>query len=93
MTMSTLDLERKDVQGSHVVPSNLSEVQVTCVGGDVLGDGSQFLRGHWEDEGVTGEAWTEITDLTPSRLNSSPSLEGGWEIWCNLLVWSLGKNV
>lgn len=25
---------RKDVQGSHVVPNNLSEVRVICVGGE-----------------------------------------------------------
>ena len=49
MRTSTLVFERKDVQGNHVVPNNLSEVRVICVGGEVLrrvlraGSQTQFL--------------------------------------------------
>lgn len=79
---STLVFERKDVQGNHVVPNNLSEVRVICVGGEVLrrvlpaGSQTQFLWGQWKDEDIPDEAWKEITDLTPSQLNSIFSWEG-----------------
>lgn len=36
MITPTLVFARKDVQGSPVVPNNLSEVRVICVGGEVL---------------------------------------------------------
>ena len=36
MRTPTLVFARKDVQGSPVVPNNLSEVRVICVGREVL---------------------------------------------------------